>query len=276
MDEKQNQNIKDNSIGLQAGNNIIIQGMTYNDVKEIFYDLFNANFPKIQEIARKEADKRIELLLQTFFNELINNKDAIDINKFSSPNIQYEISQLTINVARYGNTDNFYLLSKLLTQQLNTKTTSALNQMVSECLSIIPKLSKQQLYILVLQIIVKKIGYTEKDIKDYDKHLKTYDEYINYLINQSSDSTNIAQNIHYLKLINCLISAPTNPDNIYSYIKKQLSIKKTNDDLDIMKLLEDKELYNIKKLLELSRTYTCLSHELSLIGELIGSYLLSL
>lgn len=101
MLEKQKQQIGNNSTGIQVQRDLVL-GPNYTDIRAIFLDLFQLNFPKVQEIASKTADERVEKLLEELEYSFRKHKDVIDAEKFTDPSLQYEMQSIAINVARRG------------------------------------------------------------------------------------------------------------------------------------------------------------------------------
>ena len=272
MNIKQKIQNGEKSFSLQAGHDINY-GLSYDEVKQIFYDLFDKNFPKLVGKAKEEIDSRINLLWQQLLKDLQKNQNEIELNNFSNPNIQYELSQISKDSARFGNIDNYSILSKIFISQLKKDSQSVNEQIISECLDIVPKLSKKQLYILIIHKIYDCCINTKYNLQEFDKKLFDYNEYISYLL-KSKDNYNVSLDLFYLKLVNCLNDAPPTLETIYYILKKELKINTLENNKELYELLEEKKLYNIIKLIELTKKYTLISHKLTRIGETLVTYIL--
>ncbi|MCP4473893.1 MAG: hypothetical protein GY821_04860 [Gammaproteobacteria bacterium] len=101
MSKKQEQKVGNNSTAIQAGGDVNVLRIPYKEIKEIFLDLFKSNFPEIQQVAREEANRRInELLLTELHKSLEKHAKEIDSTRFSEPSLQYDMQTMAINVAR--------------------------------------------------------------------------------------------------------------------------------------------------------------------------------
>ena len=268
--------VNHDSTGIQAGGNVYI-GLSYDDVKQIFFDLFNANFPKLQEVASIEIQKRINFLWQEILKELEKNKNAIDINKFSDPNIQFELAQISTNAARYGNKKNYNLLAKLLTKQLDKNCEDFNEQIAGECLNLVPKLTYNQINLLVLFSICEDFGLS-KDNNEKDDDLpfiveSDLNKYIDFI--KPLENIDIG-NISFLQTVNCI---RRHSFVIMGYVPNFIrSIPKFNNMMskDISNFCEANNLDNIKLILNLSEKF--LNYfELTEIGKFIaGTKILNL
>ena len=75
-DEIQNQQSGDNSFNCQAGGNITIinNGITQENVKQIFMEMFKANMPKLREIAKEELPLFKDIMQIDFFMQRFNSQ----------------------------------------------------------------------------------------------------------------------------------------------------------------------------------------------------------
>lgn len=173
MFEKQKQEIGDHSTGVQVQGDLFV-GTSYTDIRAIFLDLFQLNFPKIQEIASKTAIERVERLLTEIKISFEENKDEIDIKKFEDPSLQYEMQLMLINAARRGEKSNLKLLAELLCV-IASKNCSDLDELIaSEALKAVPLLNNNHIQFLSFMsfINIKKKSYTEKEFSDLENDIK--------------------------------------------------------------------------------------------------------
>ena len=77
----QKQKVGENSTAIQAGGNVYI-GLQYTDVKEIFYDLFQNNYPTLVKSAADEARKNVDECFAKLESRLIAEKENINVEKF--------------------------------------------------------------------------------------------------------------------------------------------------------------------------------------------------
>lgn len=160
--DKQNLKNGDNSEANQAGRDVIKiknevnnYGISYKDVKEIFDDLLDLKFTEKIEEALKQAS----INTQQFFKELeIKLKDNIGQivkEKFSDPDVIFDLSNAINITARKGSKININALTDLLITRLSRNSNEILDQVCSDAINIIPKLTKQQLDFLAISFYLK-------------------------------------------------------------------------------------------------------------------------
>ena len=88
LNKSQNLQAGDQSVNIQADK--IYLGLTYLDAKEIFLELFKANFPQLLESAGKIAQERADFITQKFFRELIE-RNPETLSKFNQPDLQSDL-----------------------------------------------------------------------------------------------------------------------------------------------------------------------------------------
>ncbi|WP_293006091.1 LPO_1073/Vpar_1526 family protein [Nitrosomonas sp.] len=152
------------SLNVQAG--VIKVGLTYSECKEIFLDLFNANFPKLLEQAGRIAHERAEYISQKIFLELFN-RNPQSIIKFSQPDLQCDLLTVQREYARQGNIEIGDLLVELLIERVLQTEQNVLQINLTEALSIAPKLSAKQLDILTIALLSKLTFFNEYEQYSY-------------------------------------------------------------------------------------------------------------
>ena len=120
----QKQKVGENGIALQAGGNINY-GMSYTEVKDLVFRLFEQNFPKLAETAAEKATQNIKDYIEKLEARLKRDADKIDFNKFSDPNIQYLLNSTILNYARKGNAVNMDFLMDAFLLVVRTETPSS-------------------------------------------------------------------------------------------------------------------------------------------------------
>jgi len=154
--ESQNQTVGDKGVGIQAKGDVTINGLSYPEVKEIFTDLLELNFPKFSskiaiDLANNNAEKFIELL----FKKFQEYKDKVDIQKFQDPDILVDLNVAVTGAARKGEAANIDLLSQLVTERVNVNSNDMTSLMISEAIKVVPNLNKNQLEFLSLLYFMK-------------------------------------------------------------------------------------------------------------------------
>ena len=63
MSDKQSQTVRDGSTALQVQGDMTI-GLSYDEVKEVFLDLYQANNYQVQTQLRNQIDEKVQLLTE--------------------------------------------------------------------------------------------------------------------------------------------------------------------------------------------------------------------
>lgn len=79
MFEKQKLDVGENSSAIQAGGNVTIT--PYLELRAIFLDLFELNFPRIQQVAKETANQRVDAMLEELKKSFEKHKNDIDPSK---------------------------------------------------------------------------------------------------------------------------------------------------------------------------------------------------
>ena len=136
MFENQKQDVGTNSTAIQVNGDLTIT--PYQEIKAIFLDLFELNFPKVQQIASKIAQERIDKLLIELEKSFSKHKDSIDKEKFTEPSVQFEMQAIAIDVARRGEKSNIELLCELLSTILSKDCPELIELISSEARRVLP------------------------------------------------------------------------------------------------------------------------------------------
>ncbi|MCY6414017.1 hypothetical protein QTA56_18125 [Acinetobacter sp. VNH17] len=76
MSDKQSQTVRDGSTALQVQGDMTI-GLSYDEVKEVFLDLYQANNYQVQTQLRNQIDEKVQLLSYIFSEKLESKAKAI-------------------------------------------------------------------------------------------------------------------------------------------------------------------------------------------------------
>ena len=143
MFEKQKQEVGDNSQAVQVNGDLIVT--PYQELRAIFQDLFQLNFPKIRELAQATAQQRVDSLLEELKRAFEKHQDTIDSEKFSDPGMQYEMQAIAIDVARRGEKSNMDLLCELFCTMMDKNCPELIELIAAEARRILPTLSKKHI-----------------------------------------------------------------------------------------------------------------------------------
>lgn len=133
MFRKQSQKIGNSSIGIQVNGNLNA-GVSYNDLKQVFCDLFKLNFPKIQEIARKEADSRVNSLIEKIEAEINKEYEAKYISLTCEGQVQAK------NIEAFIESANQYFSPLVNIQKADIVYLHCINSNVMSSINMIPKI----------------------------------------------------------------------------------------------------------------------------------------
>lgn len=231
--QKQEQNVQENSLAVQAGGNVsIVNGLQYSDVKDLFITLLENNFPKLQEIAQKVAYDNVQKLLVEFKDTLRNNEQNINVSQFTNPDVQYSINDAVQASARKGEKIDLNTLSELLVHRLKIDTNDLISNICGEAINVLPKLDNKQIAFLTLFIYLSSVKH--EGIRDMGSLENKCREVVDFV----KDGFDISMsNIEYLRYTGVLTRLPLNLGNSNKYDKHLRQFynfidSMTNEELD--------------------------------------------
>jgi hypothetical protein len=156
--KSQKQEGGDSSTNLQAESATITNitnnnGITYSDAKEIFVDMFNANFPKLLAAATTTAQERAEDVTEKFFLKL-NERNPEAIKEFEQPAMQDALFTLQKQYAKSGDKELGDLLVDILVDRAAEPKRNMLQIVLDESLTVAPKLTIEQLDTITLSFLL--------------------------------------------------------------------------------------------------------------------------
>jgi len=154
MLNKEKQTVGDNSLGVQAGNNVVIHvtntGLTAADVREICLLLFKENFPHLKAEAVEAAKANVDAYIPILESRIKASIDKIDFQKLAEPDIQASINESVQAAAKKGEKADLGILSELVTARMRSDTPEFLSLVAEEAIRLIPRLTKQQVAFVTL------------------------------------------------------------------------------------------------------------------------------
>lgn len=263
MLERQKQEVGNNSTGIQVQGDYIAT-TSYTDLRAIFMDLFQLNFPKVQEIAANIANERVDKLLEELKESFEKHKTEIDANKFVDPSLQYEMQSMAINVARRGDKSNMKLLTELLCTVASKDCPELIELISSEALRVVPMLSKKHLDYLSLEILVNEATMGNQSAFNINISLQATLAHI-------CDAERLT--IGDLQYIACTGAIETRGilyTGIVPHILKEVPDFKDKKPDEIKSYCSSYHLENINKIMELVDKCMIGRYQLMAIGRLIG------
>lgn len=156
-----NQNVGADATAMQAGRDIHYHsGLTLADAQTLFNYLLESNFPKLQAAADATARSRINDFANTFSNDVKDGAARILVEKLTDPDVQAAMNEAVQACARRGEASSPEILSKLLVHRLEDNT-PFVDMVISEAVSVAPKLSKEQISFLVYVHVCKGFSFTK-------------------------------------------------------------------------------------------------------------------
>jgi hypothetical protein len=154
LNKDQNQQGGENAINAQAGRDVIVQGVTYTEARQIAEDVYRANALELQGIAQRTATERIEHLVDLFLRKM-QEKGAPNIAEATNPDFQHTLFEAQKAYARSGDPATEAVLVDLLAQRA-TETSRNLRQVVlTEAVTAVARLTPQQIDVLSLIFLVR-------------------------------------------------------------------------------------------------------------------------
>ena len=164
----------ESSTNYQASVININSGMSRADTKELFLELFKANFINVREETALIVRQRVEEFLDELLNKF-NTDKPIDLNKLKDPDVQYVIYNAQKEYARTGDKDLEEVLINLLTQRIDEEQRNLRQIVLNEALTIAPILTSQQLDILAIVFLTH---YTKnqnvESVSNFQNYLRQY------------------------------------------------------------------------------------------------------
>ncbi|WP_144413960.1 LPO_1073/Vpar_1526 family protein [Methanosarcina barkeri] len=175
--ERTSQSVGNNSFGnTQAQGDITIyKGMSYEDVKALFYDLFEQNLYRLSNEAKEIADQRCKEFIDKFLNQLIS-KNQNGLTQASNPDFQYDLVTAQIDYARYGDPELADMLVNLLIERTKETQKSQLQIVLNESIATASKLTREEYDILTLWFVSEYIAENQEfhNISDLKNFIETY------------------------------------------------------------------------------------------------------
>lgn len=263
MLENQRQEVGDCSTGIQVQGDLIVS-TSYSEIKEIFIDLFQLNFPKIQEISAQIANERFDSLLEEIKNSFEKHRLEIDPSKFVDPSIQYEMQSMAINVARRGEKSNIKLLTELLCTVASKNCPELIELISSESLRIAPMLSRKHLAYLNLELLVNEVTVDIQNAEEFNHKILSILDFI------SESEKNTVGDLQYLACIGAIEKRTIIiSDKIPSIIKNIIEFKDKGYE-EIKTYCLERNLVNISQIMELAYKCGTGNYELMAVGSLIA------
>lgn len=151
---KQSQKAGDSSINIQTQNLNINQNLSYDDVKSIAKDVFEANFYRLSGIAVEIARERTEEFVN-YFLETLMERSPEALQNADNPDLQYALFTAQKEYARIGDQELGGILVDILVDRFKEPERNILQIVLNESLQIAPKLTNDQFSTLSIIFVLK-------------------------------------------------------------------------------------------------------------------------
>lgn len=187
----------DHSTNIQAHNVTLVNGLTYNDVKEIALDVFRQNFDRLSTKAAETVTKRAIEVTEKFLGKLLEENPG-GIAQAEDPSFQTALLTVQREYAITGDEELGDLLVRILVARTKEEKRTLKSIILTESLTVAPKLTREHLDILSFVFLVKHTH--NKSIKDLDR-LGTY---LDVVLKPYVDLSTTATDIRHLEFCSCI------------------------------------------------------------------------
>jgi len=157
------------STNIQIGN--LHSGLTYQDVKSISKDVYDANMPILAEQARHVANARAEEL-RHYIDERLRNDPAANLDGFSHPEKQQALFEAQKTFSNSGDEKLKESLTSMIMNMYQEKERSTKSLILSESIRAISRLSQQQLSILATTFVLRFMTLNEvSSLPDFSRRI---------------------------------------------------------------------------------------------------------
>ena len=262
MFEKQKQDVGENSTAIQAGGNVTIT--PYQELRAIFLDLFELNFPKIQQVAKETADKRVEAMLDELQKSFAKHKEQIDPRKFEEPAMQFEMQAMAIDAARKGEKSNVDLLCELFCTIMSKDCPELIELIAAEARKILPNLSPKHVSYLSLEVLVNEVALTAPN-------LLTINHTVAQTLNHISNCSQVTQSdLQYISVSGAIVARGITHIGVTPSFIKAIPELKGKKPEEIIEFSKKHGLNSFVQLQDLITKLHIGNFQLTAVGRLIG------
>lgn len=177
-------------------NTTVFVGASLEEITRIVTNLFLDNFPRMQQIAKDEAERRMNELWSKIVT-CFSHKGVTDLSPFMETDVQYVVYEAQKNYARFATPDLLSKLSSLISERIkHNYDDMCLKVAIDQAISVIGMLSSSQLDYLSALFLTTKVGF--KNIESLEQ-LKRHFDYLDNTFSKSKFS-----NWQHLNMLGCL------------------------------------------------------------------------
>lgn len=174
MGNNQKQDVKNNSTAVQAEvikNLTIENGLSPKEVEIYCLGLFECNFPHLRDAAAQKAEENIKIFAENLKKNIEENIEAIVIDKFSDPDVQFYLNDAIQKIARKGEKAHPEILIELIKNKVSKKADDFDDLICNQSVNLIDKLTTEHIQLLAFIRIVNNILPSEEliNVSDMDE-----------------------------------------------------------------------------------------------------------
>jgi len=154
LNNEQTQQGGDNAINVQAGRDVIVQGVTYAEARQIATDVYRANVLEMQGIAKQTATERAEHLIDQFLGKM-QAIGAPSLSEAANPDFQHTLFEAQKACARAGDDATEAVLVDLLVQRATESTRNIRQVVLNEAVIAVARLTPEQIDLLTLIFLLR-------------------------------------------------------------------------------------------------------------------------
>lgn len=215
--DKKEHRVGDNSShNNQAGRDIIITGLSYNEAKEIALDVYHANFYKLSLEVKELVDSRAQEFIDDYIEKAVQKKISMD--EFKNPDYQYIFYKAQESYIRNGKADLKDTLQYILLKRAEVPDFSLKQIVLNESIEVVHKLTSAQIDIItILFILNHTIGLDVANLQTLYNYL---DEKFKFL--DGKQITTVNSNVQHLNFLGCT-TATLMPNTLPDRLKETYS-----------------------------------------------------
>ncbi len=172
------------------------------DIKELFNFLFEANFPRLKELAKEEAEKNLE----KFYSKLVSQLKNTDLRAihlaFSDPDMQYVLSEAIKIASRQNSSGLRQILAHILIKRIKNQYIDTYKLLLNESVKTISKLTQNQLKLLTLIFLLNNYLHWQEPFSSWPK----LNQYLNIHVKPFIDFNDNAMDFLHIKYCGCVSS----------------------------------------------------------------------
>ncbi|MEQ5432814.1 LPO_1073/Vpar_1526 family protein [Providencia huaxiensis] len=159
--DKNKQLVGDNSTALQAGGNLtVVFGAGEEAIKDLVARTLESQMPSLREEAKKQVDEIAATFGSVIINRLAQEAESVVIDKLKSPDIQYQINQSILQVARKGFGVKSEVLAELIAQKISTNDEEK-DILIDHAFEVIPRLTTDSIKLITVIQYVRNYTTTK-------------------------------------------------------------------------------------------------------------------